>query len=115
MFEVRLDQRPEPGAIIHLRPTTKTCGRACLAYRAARVLSYKRLPMVLVEVQYREDEPHTDGDWITVHIGCVGLHPAKGKNTGDMAGSDRLVAQRSLGPKPKPLDLPPGWAEESLF
>jgi hypothetical protein len=113
---VRLDQKPEIGTIVHLRPKTKTCGRACLAYRAAKVLSYKRLPMVLVDVQYREDEPHTDGDWVTVHLDCIGLHPAKGKATVDMAGSDLSTSsQRGLGPKPKPIDLPPGWSEEPLF
>jgi len=116
---VRFDQRPEVGTIVHLRPRTKTAGRACQNYRAAKVLSYERLPLVLVEVQYRKGEQHTDGDWITVHLDDIGLKPAAnaGKTVGDMAGAEKndRAAPKPLFAKPKPLDLPPGWAEESLF
>jgi hypothetical protein len=106
------------GTIVHLRPNTKTAGRACRAYRAAKVLSYERLPLVLVEVQYRADEQHNDGDEIAVHIQDIGLHPAAKptKNEGDMAqGSADIKAPRPLHTPHKPLDLPPGWAEEPLF
>lgn len=115
---MRLDQRPEVGTVVHLRPNTKTAGRACQHYRAARVLSYDQLPYVEVEVQYRNDEQHADGDTIWVHILDIGLHPAASaeKNKGDMAsGTADIKAPRPLHAPHKPLNLPPGWAEESLF
>lgn len=116
---MRTDQKPPEGTIIHLRPRTKTAGRACQHHRAAKVLSYRRLPYVLVEVQYREGEQHIDGDEVWVHIDDMGLHPAAnaGKTVGDMAGAER--SERKV-PKPllikhKPLDLLPGEVEETLF
>lgn len=114
---MRIDQRPEVGTIVHLRPNTKTAGRACRAYRAARVLSYEKLPLVLVEVQYREGEQHLDGDWVTVHINDIGLHPAAktARPEGDMAGGDAPPAPKPALKPHQPLDLPVGWAEEPLF
>lgn len=109
---MRSDQRPEVGEVVHLRPTTKTAGAACRAYLDARVVSYDRWPLVEVAIDKKGFPPR-----VVVHADDCGIHPAKDKPTGDMAGGGPADLKR---PKPslrphKPIDLPPGWEEPTLF
>lgn len=114
---MNLTQRPEIGEPVHLRPRTKTTSAACRAYREGRVLSYDQWPYVRVELVYRAGEEHIYGDTITVHSDNCGLNPATDKPKGDMAGGQANAQSipKPLHTKVKPLDLPPGWAEETLF
>ena len=109
---MNLTQRPDPGTVVYLRPNTKTAGAACRAHLPARVVSYDQWPLVEVEVEKEGWQPRH-----VVHCNDIGLNPAAKKrgNGGDMAGGERLRIPKPLYAKPKPLDLPPGWDEQSLF
>lgn len=110
---MNLNQRPDPGTVVHLRPTTITAGAACRAYLPAVVVSYVRWPLVEVEIDRKGYQPRQ-----IVHSDDIGLHPAKDKPRGDgvtQGARDDLPIPKPLYAKPRPLDLPEGWAEQSLF
>lgn len=107
---VRFEQRPEVGTVVHLRPATPTAGRFCQRFLPARVLHYRRWPLVYLELT---TEPHQQ---FYTHADNCGLHPHKAaKNQGDQA---RAIVNRKVKPPMRPhppLDLRGDWSEPTLF
>jgi len=110
---MRLDQRPEVGSVVHLRPVTKTAGWACRSYLAATVLSYDGWPLVTVQVWPKGKGAQT----VQVHADDIGLHPAKDRKSGDQVTEDRhgRKVPKPLYAKVKPIELGPGEEEMTLW
>lgn len=106
------DVKPPPGTIVHLRPALKTSPWVCQQMLAAEVVRFED-PWAFV----KPIKDNRVGEVTKVHMADVGLHPAKAKKSVDMAGSEagELRIPKPLYAPAKPLDLPKGWGEPTLF
>jgi hypothetical protein len=107
----------EIGQKVYLKPTTKTAPRECYSGLAAELVSTDAWPYVYVTI----DSLNSNGsNTLRVHRLNVVLHPpgftAKKSNDGD--GQNSTETERKIKPafRPhKPLDLPDGVEEPTLF
>lgn len=99
---MRLDQRPEIGTTVYLRPNTRTCSPVCYRRLAAEVVSYAQWPYVLVSIREGTQPPRE----LLIHSENMGLHPQKQTSSGDSATDaknwriPKLITRRPGGMPP---------------
>lgn len=109
-------EEAEIGRTVWLRPATKTASRWCHLRLAAEIISFDEWPIVQVYVESARKGAKL---LIRVHRLDIALHQTRAKQdkAGDSAHQDHaVVAVGRPAYKPhKPIVLPPGMGEQTLF